>query len=103
MTDVASIYEKIRGSNMNAWVGDADPELVGRLAYEILDQHLTLPPGSRVLDFGCGIGRVMLKLLHERPDLAQVSGVDIIPALVDFCEKNIKPDYDYCRLPPSFR
>ena len=93
MADVAAIYEAMRASEMNAWVGGADPELVGVHTYEILKRHLMLFPGSRVLDFGCGIGRVTLKLLKERPDLAGVTGVDIMPPVIAFCREHIAPAF----------
>ncbi len=93
MTDVAATYAAMRDSEMNAWVGGADPELVGVHTYEILRRHLMLFPGSRVLDFGCGIGRVMLKLLKERPDLGGVTGVDIMPPVIAFCRDHIAPAF----------
>lgn len=93
MADVAAIYAAMRASDMNAWVGGADPELVGVHTYEILRRHMAMWPGSRILDFGCGIGRVTLKLLSERPDLARVTGVDIMPPVIDFCDVHIAPAF----------
>ena len=89
MTNTAAIYAAMRASEMNAWVGGADPELVGVHTYEILRRHMVMWPGSRILDFGCGIGRVTTKLLAERPDLARVTGVDIMPPVVAFCDAHI--------------
>ncbi len=93
MADAAAIYAAMRASEMNAWVGGADPELVGVHTYEILRRHMAIWPGSRILDFGCGIGRVTLKLLTERPDLARVTGVDIMPPVIAFCDRHLKPAF----------
>lgn len=53
----------------------SDPALTCILPY--------IPPGARVLDVGCGNGRLALLLDQERPG-ATYTGVDAAPELVEF-------------------
>jgi SAM-dependent methyltransferase len=74
----------MRQSEMNQWVGDGDPELIGDICTSFLLRHIPINGGERVLDFGCGIGRVALALLRQRPNIA-LTGIDIVPRLTEFC------------------
>jgi len=46
------------------------------------------PRGARVLDAGCGVGAVMLCLVHRRPDLT-ITGLEIDKTLAALCTENI--------------
>ena len=83
----------MRGTVMNAWVGGADPELVGFGCDDILRRLSSIGPRSRVVDFGCGIGRVgaYLLLQDERP--RSYLGIDIMPSVIDFCRAEIEPRF----------
>ncbi len=48
-----------------------------------------LEPGARVLDFGCGCGRVMVHVLHDRPDL-DFTGCDVDPEAIAWASRNIR-------------
>jgi len=74
---------------MNDWVGGMDPEAIGDASIQVLDRYLTLNSSSHVLDFGCGVGRVLVSLLKRRPDVAQVTGFDILPQVIAFCDRHI--------------
>jgi SAM-dependent methyltransferase len=74
---------------MNDWVGGSDPEAVGTACVGIVSRYLTLGPQVRLLDFGCGIGRVTAALLKQHPNVAAVVGLDIVPPLVQFCRQHI--------------
>lgn len=86
--DFHEIYEAIRASEMNQWVGGDDPEAVGDACRQILLKHVPIGGDSRVLDFGMGIGRVMVSLLKQRPRTS-VTGFDIVPRMVAFCQETI--------------
>jgi SAM-dependent methyltransferase len=86
--DISAIYDRMRASEMNQWVGGADPEEVGDICAEILAQHVPFDPDARMLDFGCGIGRVMLAVLKQQPE-ARITGFDIVPRMIAFCEETI--------------
>ncbi|MDE1901551.1 MAG: methyltransferase [Alphaproteobacteria bacterium] len=45
-------------------------------------------PGDRLLDMGCGVGGAMLALACRVPGITGI-GIDIQPALIDLCRRNI--------------
>jgi SAM-dependent methyltransferase len=51
---------------------------------------VTLAAGDRVLDFGCGSGRVLRHFLAQRPEL-EAWGVDANPAAVEWIASNLSP------------
>jgi SAM-dependent methyltransferase len=54
---------------------------------EFIWQMLGLKPGSRVLDFGCGFGRIANKLAQRG---ASVTGVEAVPLLLDQARMDAK-------------
>ena len=82
---------------MNSWVGGSDPEAVGDACFSILSRHLKLDSNAKLLDFGCGIGRVALSVLKHRPQVRQLVGLDIMPQVVDFCRSAIETEYPNTR------
>lgn len=93
MADFKAIYDKLRASEMNNWVGGADPELVGDICTSILVRHVPIDSETRLLDFGCGIGRVMLAVLKQKPMVKAITGIDIVPKMVDFCRETIQSEF----------
>jgi SAM-dependent methyltransferase len=89
MPDFKCIYDELRKSEMNDWVGGSDPEAVGDACVRILDRYVTINSNSRLLDFGCGVGRVLLSLLKHKPEIGSVAGFDIMPQVINFCETHI--------------
>jgi SAM-dependent methyltransferase len=81
--------EKLNGLSLNDVVGGGDPEGVGSLNCTVLQRVGAVTPSSKVLDIGCGCGRSAVPLAsYLRPPGSYV-GVDIIPALVNFCRREI--------------
>ncbi len=80
------MHERIIGlyeDNAAAW---DDARAAGRLETEWIDPFLALlPPGSSVLDLGCGSGRPVAGYLTERG--FKVTGVDSSPALIALCRE----------------
>jgi SAM-dependent methyltransferase len=93
MADFNAIYDKLRQSEMNAWVGGADPAEVGKICSDILLRHVPVDQSTRLLDFGVGIGRVALAVLQRRPEVQAIAGLDIVPKLVDFCNATIASEF----------
>jgi SAM-dependent methyltransferase len=54
-------------------------------------QHCLLKRNSRVLDLGCGAGRISRGLLHYLNRDAIYVGVDVNAKAIDWCQKNITP------------
>ncbi len=89
MPDFDAIYERLRQSGMNDWVRGEDPQAVGDSCCNILLRHVPIDASTSVLDYGAGIGRVALSVLRQRPDVKQLTGIDIGPKMVRFCEETL--------------
>ena len=67
---------------------EADVTTARRMAVEtpyfvdLIDQHIKLGPGSRVLDYGCGPGRISKEILIRHD--VRVYGADISPRMLAF-------------------
>jgi 2-polyprenyl-3-methyl-5-hydroxy-6-metoxy-1,4-benzoquinol methylase len=68
---------------------DADPEKVerARVVAEAIRTRVPLPPGTRLLDYGCGTGLLGFAL---QPYLAAVSLADISPGMLEMLTGKIK-------------
>jgi SAM-dependent methyltransferase len=97
MNGVARIFETMRHSEMNSWVGGSDPETIGDASYRTLKKYIELNDNSKLLDFGCGIGRVALSVIKHTPNISCIIGLDIVPQFVDFCRENISTAFPQAR------
>jgi SAM-dependent methyltransferase len=73
--------------------GETDLEqsrAIGELHLEMFVRHGGLKPSDRVLDVGCGAGRVALVLARYLAG-GSYDGFDISRAAVDWCQQNITP------------
>jgi len=89
MSVTEEIFDAMRRSGMNDWVGGYDPAAVARASLSWLVENLSFQPSDRVLDFGCGIGRTSLLLAGSLTAGGELVGVDIIPAQIRFCQTEI--------------
>ena len=53
----------------------------------------SIGPRSRVIDFGCGIGRVAAHVLGREQPPRGFLGIDIMPAVIDFCRAELQPRF----------
>jgi SAM-dependent methyltransferase len=97
MSDAKRIFDEIRQSEMNDWVGGLDPEVIGDGCVRILDRYLAIDSSSRLLDFGCGIGRVLLSVLKHRPEVGRITGFDIVPQVISFCDAHIASTFQQAK------
>ena len=88
-SEFTKIFEKMRQSEMNDWVGGSDPEAVGTAQAAMVNSLISINNDSKVLDFGCGIGRTIAALL-KGSEPVELVGMDIMPPVIDFCKENFK-------------
>jgi SAM-dependent methyltransferase len=78
-------------------VGGGDYVSVGQLQLRNFVEYGGLRPHHRVLDVGCGIGRMATALLDYLDDRGSYEGFDVVPESVHWCQANVAPRR------PSFR
>jgi SAM-dependent methyltransferase len=81
----------------NTVVGKGDYEAIGREFFDHFVHFGGLKPHHRVLDVGCGIGRMARPLTEYLNPSGSYEGFDVVGASVDWCRRNISPRY------PNFR
>ncbi|WP_158881478.1 class I SAM-dependent methyltransferase [Amycolatopsis anabasis] len=77
---------RIRGDISPLWL---DFGRTGRDQVGFLTEFCGLTPNHHVLDIGCGVGRLALPLTRVLGPLGGYQGFDVLPYLVDWCERNI--------------
>lgn len=77
--------------------GGGDFRAIGEELAGLLREHGGVTRNSRVLDIGCGVGRVALPLTRTLGPEGQYDGFDIIPRAIRWCRRNISSRY------PNFR
>lgn len=64
-----------------------------RLEAARLVQKCGLTRDSRVLDVGCGAGRLAVGILAELGGVASYTGIDVIRTTVDWCQRDLQPTH----------
>jgi SAM-dependent methyltransferase len=75
------------------YVGKGDFLAFGRLILRCLVEFAALRPEHRVLDVGCGIGRVAIPLTKYLNPAGSYEGFDIVRLGIDWCTETITPFY----------
>ena len=76
------------------FVGDGDFRAIGARFLRHFVRIGGLKPADRVLDIGCGIGRMALPLTqHLDPQAGQYDGIDVVADGIRWCEETIAPVY----------
>ncbi len=75
-------------------MGDGDFDAIGREFLRYFVEFGGLQPFHRVLDVGCGIGRMARPLTEYLDAHGSYDGFDIVEAGVEWCQRNITP---HCR------
>jgi SAM-dependent methyltransferase len=73
-------------------VGGGDFESSGRKVVNNLVKLCSLDPTARVLEIGCGIGRIALPLTDHLRDGSYL-GMDVVAASIRWCQSNITPKH----------
>jgi 2-polyprenyl-3-methyl-5-hydroxy-6-metoxy-1,4-benzoquinol methylase len=71
------------------FIGSGDFELTGNRFAQRLKEYAHLHAGSRVLDIGCGIGRLARPLTDILQPPGIYKGFDVVKTGIDWCNKNI--------------
>lgn len=95
---VADIFDAMRietidGMSVADMVGGGYPMPVAAHFMDILATQAGLGSGDRVLDIGCGCGRLAAAFTQHIGPHGLYCGVDIIAGLVDFANRHITPRY----------
>ena len=77
--------------------GDGDFRAIGAEFLERLVRDAGLLPGHRVLDVGCGIGRLALPLTQFLDEGGSYEGVDPVAGGIEWCSTTITPVYPAVR------
>ena len=77
--------------------GGGDFNRVGEEYFRYFVEFGGLKPDERVLDVGCGIGRMAVPLTRYLGDRGSYEGFDVFPKGVRWCQENITPKH------PNFR
>lgn len=76
------------------YVGGGDFEQIGQEFKNIFIDLADLQPNNRVLDVGCGIGRMAIPLTSYLSHQGGYWGVDIVSMGIDWCQSNISPKFE---------
>ena len=77
--------------------GGGDFNRVGEEYFRYFVDLGGLSPDERVLDVGCGIGRMAVPLTRYLDDRGSYEGIDVFPKGIAWCQENITPRH------PNFR
>jgi SAM-dependent methyltransferase len=80
------------------YTGAGDFLRQGKQFRSYFEKYAGLHPGSRVLDVGCGIGRMAVPLTEVlHPDQGFYEGFDVVKTGIDWCQNRITPDFPHFR------
>lgn len=75
------------------FIGGGDFKKIGLTYLDRFIEFGGLKPGDRVLDIGCGIGRIAIPLTTYLSDSGSYAGFDVVKKGIDWCQKRITPKF----------
>lgn len=98
------VYEKITGKRDAItppkgmiFIGPGDFKKIGEGLVENFKELGGLQPHHRLLDIGCGIGRIAIPLTRYLGEKGSYEGFDVVKMGIDWCQSKITPKH------PNFR
>jgi SAM-dependent methyltransferase len=76
-----------------SFCGDGDYHAIGAEFLSHFIRLADLRQDERVLDIGCGIGRMAVPLTQYLSETGQYAGVDVVPSGIAWCDQTISPVY----------
>ncbi|MCP4152412.1 MAG: methyltransferase domain-containing protein [bacterium] len=73
------------------FIGGGDFETIGKEFFNHFTGLCHLKPGERVLEVGCGLGRIAVPMVDYLKDGGSYEGFDIVKSGITWCRKNITP------------
>lgn len=80
-----------------SFIGGGDFHKVGRRFVDRFKELCAVQPDERVLDVGCGVGRMAVPLVPYLGDAGSYEGLDILPEAIEWCSREITTRH------PNFR
>lgn len=92
MDRIEQVFRAMQSTELRGITGskEADQLKSGRENLNAILAGFPLSRSAKVLDFGCGIGRTSALLADYLSD-GSVGGIDIVPELIAFCQKEVGP------------
>lgn len=78
-------------SDYNQFIGGGDFEKIGLEFLDLFKTLAGLTPDAKVLDIGCGCGRIAYPLAEFLNSKGSYEGFDTNPVMIDWCLKVIQP------------
>jgi SAM-dependent methyltransferase len=75
--------------NLLAGVGPGEYWRIGRETVALVDELVTVRPDDRILDVGCGLGRVAWPLAGRLGRRGSYTGLDVSRQYVEWCRQNL--------------
>lgn len=93
MEVIMEIKELIPAPEIRNWTGPFDDKEcyfnLGKQQAEKIIQWLSIKPDQKILDIGCGCGRIAIHFLNYLNEQGQYIGIDSNKTLLSYCEDNI--------------
>jgi ubiquinone/menaquinone biosynthesis C-methylase UbiE len=87
----------LRPPEDSIFIGGGNFQQIGNEFFGYLVNLAGLQPNHRVLDVGCGIGRIALPLTAFLKEPGNYEGIDIVPQGIDWCQENITAWFPHFR------
>lgn len=79
-------------ANLVDGVGPGEYWRIGRETVALVDELVAVRPDDRILDVGCGLGRVAWPLASRLGRKGRYTGLDVSKQYVEWCRKNLDLD-----------
>ncbi len=83
----------LRPPRSKIFVGDGNFEIIGQEFLNYFIELCHLKPTDKVLEVGCGIGRMAIPLTRYLNNQGTYIGMDIVPEGITWCQRKITPQF----------